>query len=108
MKKEKPNNEDFPKFTHIKINEWLFVVKSATGLKVGKDGVYGDKYTAIANFDFIDGKAHVNGLMGSGITRRCIASFKKFIASHGIKEASYKRIKNLKDKFKKVKVNKGI
>ena len=105
MKKETPKSEDFPEFKHLKIGEWIFEVKEARGLKVGKDGQYGDPYTAIANFNFIDGKAHVNGLMGSGITRRCFMTFKKFIASQGIKEAVYKRVKNLKDKFKKVKTN---
>lgn len=103
MKKEKPKSEDFPEFKHIKIGEWTFEVTVAVGRKVGKDGQYGDPYTAIANFNFIDGKAYVNGLMGSGITRRCFITFKKFIASHGIKEAIYKRVKNLKDKFKSVK-----
>ena len=103
MKKETPKDKDLPEFKHVKIGEWVFEVTAARGLKVGEDGQYGDPYDAIANFNFIDGKAHVNGLMGSGITRRCIISFKKFIASHGIKEAVYKRVKNLKDKFKKVK-----
>ena len=103
MKREKPKSEDFPEFKHIKIGEWTFEVTGAVGRKVGKDGQHGDPYDAIANCNFIDGTAYVNGMLGSGISRKCIASFKKFIASHGIKEAVYKRVKNLKDKFKSVK-----
>lgn len=105
--KKTPKIEEIPDYKVVQIGDWIFEVSSVRALKVGKDGVYGDPYEAIANFNFIDGKAYVNGMLGSGITKRCIVTFKKYIASYGIKEAVYKRVKNLKSKFKKVKLDKG-
>ena len=93
-----------PKYKTIKIGEYIFEVKTVRALKVGEDGVYGDPYDAMCYIDFIDGKANVNSLCGVGFTKRCYLTIVKYIREHrGVKEVIYKRVKNLKDKFKKAK-----
>ena len=96
-----PKSVKIPEYKVVKIGEWLFEVKTVRALKVGKDGVYGDEYTAIATIDIIDGKAHINSAIGQ-FTRKCFRTIFNYIKSRGIKAINYKRIKNLKDKPNKV------
>ena len=96
-----PKSVKIPEYKVVKDGEWLFEVKTVIARKVGKDGVYGDEYTAIATIDIIDGKAHINSAIGQ-FTRKCFRTIFNYIKSRGIKAINYKRIKNLKDKPNKV------
>ena len=101
MKNKLPKEVQTPEYKVIKIGEWLFEVKTVRALKVGINGVYGDEYSAIANIDIIDGKAHINSTIGT-FTRKCFRTIFNYVKSRGIKVINYKRIKNLKDKPKTV------
>ena len=95
---------ELPEYKVVKIGEWLFEVKTVRALKVGEDGQYGDPYDAMGYIDFIDGKGNVNSVIGVGFTKRCYLTFVKYIREHrGVQDVIYKRVKNLKDKFKKAK-----
>lgn len=90
-------------FETITIGEWTFKVKSVTAYKTK---VYGEPYEGIFNIDIVDGKAHINGLHCDNFTKRCFMTAVSFVRKRlGIKDILYKRIKNLKDKFKKVKTD---
>ena len=102
MIKSKVKEIDIPEYKVIKMDDWLFEVKTIRAIKIGKAGVYGDEYTAIATIDIIDGNAYVNSTIGK-FTRKCFRTIFNYIKSRGIKVINYKRIKNLKDKPNKVK-----
>ena len=105
MKKTKiPEDIEFPEYKVDKIGEYIFEVKTVRGFKVGEKGVYGDPYSTMFHIDFLDGKANINSMCGEGFTKRCYRTILKYIKEHrGVKDIIYKRVKNLKDKFKKVK-----
>lgn len=104
MRKLKPNQEKIPKYKVIKSGEWIFEVTAIRALKVGDKGVYGDSYDAIATINIIDGKAHINSAIGD-FTRKCFRTIFNYVKSRGIKAINYKRMKNLKDKPNKIKIN---
>lgn len=105
MKKTKiPEDIEFPEYKVDKIGEYIFEVKTVRVLKVGEKGVYGDGYSSMCYIDFLDGRANVNSYCGEGFTRKCYRTILKYIKERrGVKDIIYKRVKNLKDKFKKVK-----
>ena len=102
MKKIPLKEVQIPNYEPEKSGEFIFEVVQVRILKVGKDGVYGDPYTAIATINIIDGKAHINSAIGE-FTRKCFRTIFNYVKSKGIKVINYKRIKNLKDKPNKVK-----
>ena len=94
---------EFPEYKTTKRGEYIFEVAMVRVLKVGEEGQYGDPYTASAIINILDCEAHVNTLSGEGFTKRCFKTIFGYIKSRGIKVINYKRIKNLKHKFKKLK-----
>ena len=96
-----PKSVKLPEYEPEKSGEYIFEVLQVRALKVGKDGVYGDPYTAMLMINIIDGKAHINSAIGE-FTRKCFRTIFNYIKSRGIKAINYKRIKNLKDKPNKV------
>ena len=102
MKSKIPKEIKLPEYQVIKEGEFIFEVVKVRVLKVGKEGVYGDPYTAFALIDIIDGNAHINSAIGT-FTRKCFRTIFNYVKSLGIKVINYKRIKNLKDKPNTIK-----
>jgi len=100
--KKPPKNIKLPKYKVVKIGEHIFETTQVRVYNVGKDGVYGDKYTSMLTINFIDGEAYINSAIGE-FTRKCFRTIFNYIKGRGIKAINYKRIKNLKDKHNKVK-----
>ncbi len=78
----------------IKINNWIFEVKTVRAIRVEE---YGQPYSATANISLNGDKSYVDGLMtssGNEFGRLDFDTFKSLLQQLGIKEAQFDRYKN--------------
>jgi len=78
----------------IKINNWIFEVKTVRAIRVEE---YGQPYSATANISLNGDKSYVDGLMTNSedeFGRLDFNTFKVLLQQLGIKQAEFDRYKN--------------
>ncbi|NQZ79395.1 MAG: hypothetical protein HRT52_00090 [Colwellia sp.] len=89
---------------YIKIDDWIFEIKTVRALKVDK---YGEPYSAIANCNINGDTMYVDGLLTkeeTEFTKEDVAAFQKFCEKMGIESCSYHRYQNGQSINKEFKV----
>ena len=102
--KKLPSEIKQPSYKPEKHGELVFEPTAYRVYNVGEEGQYGSEYTNMCTLNIIDGQAYISGAMGN-FTRKCFRTIFNYVKSKGIKVINYKRVKNLKDKPNKVKLN---
>jgi len=78
----------------IKIDNWIFEVKTVRAIRVAE---YGQPYSAIANINFNGENAYVDGLMTNSameLAREDINTLKAYFQRLGVKQVQFDRYKN--------------
>jgi len=78
---------------YVKLDEWFFEVKTVRAIKTEQ---YGDKYSAIANFNLNGNQAYIDGLMTRENDAFCYQdylTFREFCRQINIESANFDRFK---------------
>ena len=89
---------------YIKIDDWIFEIKTVRALKVDK---YGEPYSAIANCNINGDTMYVDGLLTkeeTEFTKEDFMTFHKFSKKMGLESFSYHRYQNGESINKDIKV----
>ncbi|MGJ8691695.1 MAG: hypothetical protein ACSHW0_04380 [Thalassotalea sp.] len=79
---------------YIQIDGWIFEIKAVRAIKTDS---YGKPYEAIANFNFQNDTAFIDGLMTrteNDFSRTDHNTFEKFFSQIGIKRVTFERVCN--------------
>ena len=89
----------------IKIDDWIFEIKSVKAIRADE---YGQPYTAIANINLNGDKAYIDGLMTNSNTefeRKDFESIRTYLQQLKITTGEFDRYKNLGSAFKSMEVS---
>lgn len=79
---------------HVKIDDWIFEVKTVRALRVDK---HGNPYSAIANLTLNGDNVYIDGLLtreNEKFSRKDFHAFYKFCQQMDLKQANFDRFKN--------------
>jgi hypothetical protein len=94
MSNATPNPKLEPVTRCVKIDNWIFEIKSVRAIRVDE---YGRPYSAIATMNINGDKAYIDGLMTSSnseFSREDVAAFKAYLQQLDVMKAEFNRYKN--------------